>query len=847
MSKLASTVALIALLSGAVQTQSAGPLTLRIIVVPTADQATRIERQLRDGADFALLATEWSVEPTARDGGLLGTLDPATLRPELRDALNGLAIGQTTSVVRIPTGFAILKVVPASEAAGRDTAGPVALLSTNKSGLVYAGLNVGGMSEADAILLAIPKPQGWDQDLQALCEYRKSSMKTVIERLTALPGRQTGVGVDPASLSHDEQLDAMEVQYAWGQLHAYLGELDKSTERWESARSIAAAGVPDALPRMDETLGVGLLHKAENDNDVYNNPGDRCLFPPLQPTSYRETASARRAVTYFQQYLEKKPEDLEVRWLLNLAYMTLGGYPSAVPPAQLIPPSAFASTGSIGRFTDVAARAGLKVSSLAGGAIADDFDNDGQLDIVTSSMDVCEPIHYFHNNGDGRFSEKTAEAGLSAQLGGLNLLQADYNNDGCMDILVERGGWEFPMKPSLLRNNCNGTFTDVTREAGLPATLRSQTAAFADFDNDGNLDLLLGSEDGRTRLFHNNGKGAFEDVTEKSRIDVVAFVKAAVAADYDNDGFVDFYLTNYEGNNLLFHNNRDGTFTEVGKEAGVETPWRSFAAWFFDYDNDGWEDLFVTSYHISTDESVRTYLGRPHNAETLRLYHNLHNGKFKDVSAEVGLDKVWMPMAANFGDVNNDGFLDMYLGMGSPSFTSVMPHELLLNINGKSFVNATAASGMGELHKGHGIAFADLDRDGDEDVLAEVGGAVPADRHALRLFENPGNQNHWINLKLKGVKSNRAAIGARVSLTVDGREIHRTVSSGGSFGANPLELHIGIGAASTIQKLDIWWPATNTRQTFTNVANGQFLEITEFAMDYAKLTRKATKLGGGVR
>jgi hypothetical protein len=123
----------------------------------------------------------------------------------------------------------------------------------------------------------------------------------------------------------------------------------------------------------------------------------------------------------------------------------------------------------------------------------------------------------------------------------------------------------------------------------------------------------------------------------------VAFVKGVVAADYDNDGYVDFYLTNYEGHNLLLHNNRNGTFTEVGKAAGVQAPWRSFAAWFFDYDNDGWEDLFVTSYYISTDESVRTYLGRPHNAETLKLYHNLHNGTFKDVSAEVGLDKVWMP------------------------------------------------------------------------------------------------------------------------------------------------------------------------------------------------------------
>ena len=302
-------------------------------------------------------------------------------------------------------------------------------------------------------------------------------------------------------------------------------------------------------------------------------------------------AASRKAVGYFEQYLKAKPDDLEVKWLLNLAYLTLGGYPAAVPPAYLIPPSAFATDAKveIGRFRDVAPQAGLKVASLAGGAIIDDFDNDGRLDVVTSSMDVCEPLHFFHNNGDGTFSERSDQAGLSGQLGGLNLVQADYNNDGCMDILVLRGGWEFPMRPSLLRNNCNGTFTDVTRESGLPMSVRTQTAAWADIDNDGHLDLFLPSEDGPSRLFRNKGNGTFEDITRKARIDVTAFIKAVVAADYDNDGHVDFYLTNYEGSNLLFHSNKDGTFTEVGKEAGVQAPWRSFAAWFFDYDNDGWD------------------------------------------------------------------------------------------------------------------------------------------------------------------------------------------------------------------------------------------------------------------
>ena len=246
----------------------------------------------------------------------------------------------------------------------------------------------------------------------------------------------------------------------------------------------------------------------------------------------------------------------------------------------------------------------------------------------------------------------------------------------------------------------------------------------------------------------------------------------------------------------------------------------------------------------------------PHNAETSKLYRNLGNGTFRDVSADVGLDKVLMPMAANFGDVNNDGYLDMYLGMGSPSFAAVFPHELLLNRQGKSFVSITASSGTGELHKGHGIAFADLDRDGDEDIVAQIGGAVPADRHALRLFENPGQGNDWINVRLVGVKSNRSGIGAQLKVTVESagddnaraqRTIVRTIGSGGSFGANPMEQHIGLGKAARIQALEIWWPATRTRQTFTNVASDQFIEVRESARDYVTLERKAVTLGGTAR
>jgi hypothetical protein len=422
-----------------------------------------------------------------------------------------------------------------------------------------------------------------------------------------------------------------------------------------------------------------------------------------------------------------------------------------------------------------------------------------------------------------------------------------------MDVLVLRGGWEIPMRKSLLRGDCHGTFTDVTREAGLSDPLTAtQTAAWADINNDGWLDLFVGTENGEAQLFLNNGDGTFKNIAHAAGVDKVTFSKAVATADYDNDGYADFYVSNYAGDNLLYHNNHDNTFTDVAKQAGVLGPWISFPTWFFDYDNDGWPDLLVNSYFISVDESVRSYLGLPHNALAMKLYHNERNGTFKDVTAEAGLDKVYMPMGSNFGDIDNDGFLDIYLGNGNPNYAALLPHLLFRNHDGKYFADVTAVSGTGELHKGHGVAFADMARNGTEDILTLTGGAVPGDAHTFRLFENPGNGNDWINLKLVGVKSNRAAVGARIKVMVQSegkslRSIYRTVSSGGSFGASPMEQHIGLGKSARIVNIEVWWPATNTRQNFTNVATDQFLEIRESVPTYTKLERKPIHLGGANR
>jgi len=829
------------------QTPSAPAIGLRIIVVGTEEEAQRILDRLGKGEDFGVLAKEKSIDPSAEDGGDMGKVELSSLRAELRLALGALKPGQISSPIRIPTGFAILKFEPVSKIVAGQGMSPAAMLPLSGRASLRYTPDISGTIGVEGALREMPKPPNWGRDLKMICSFRKQGVSFAIDRL-----RQLLDPANPEGFARKRPSNVLHAHYLLAQFYAYQGDMEKAIREWQVAEQMAEASEPGMLPELREVLGTALLHESEMENGVYRKPGDRCLFPPQQNSSYQQAAESKQAIQYFLKFLENKPDDLEVKWLLNLTYRTLGEYPGGVPAKYLIPASAFESTEkeAIGRFVDVAPAAGLDNFSLAGGVIVDDFENNGLLDVVTSSYDACEHLHYFHNNGDGTFTDRSEQAGFLDQLGGLNIIQTDYDNDGCLDITVFRGGWQFPMRRSLLRGNCDGTFTDVTEESGLAQALAaSQSAVWADIDNDGLLDLFVANEQGPSQLFRNKGDGTFEDISHAAGIDATAFSKGVVAADYDNDGYVDFFVSNLYGENFLYHNNHDRTFTEVGKKAGVNEKWTSFAAWFFDYDNDGWPDLFVTTYPMSADEALRSRMGVPHNAETLKLYRNQGDGTFQDVTAEVGLDKIFNPMGANFGDIDNDGFLDFYLGMGTPPYGNIVPAVMFRNDAGKHFTDVTALTGTGEIHKGHGVAFADIDRDGDEDLFFEVGGAVPGDAHAFRLFENPGNGNDWINLKLIGVKTNRAAIGARIKVTVENegqgaRSIYRTVGSGGSFGASPLEQHIGLGKAAHIKEIEIWWPVSKTRQTFSNVDKNQFLEIKELAKEYAKLERKSFKLGG---
>jgi hypothetical protein len=244
----------------------------------------------------------------------------------------------------------------------------------------------------------------------------------------------------------------------------------------------------------------------------------------------------------------------------------------------------------------------------------------------------------------------------------------------------------------------------------------------------------------------------------------------------------------------------------------------------------------------SVAEIAAEYLDLPTGGETIKLYRNRGRDGFEDVTKQVGLDRISMAMGANFGDIDNDGFLDIYLGTGSPSYSSLVPNLMFWNQRGKAFADVTSSSGTGHLQKGHGIAFGDLDRDGDEDIFLHVGGAIPGDNYRNVLFENPGHENNWIGLKLVGKKSNRAAIGARIKVTLETegaerRSIHRVVTSGGSFGASSFEQHIGLGKAERIAALEIRWPTSGSRQVFKDLAVNQTIEIQESEDTYRTLER----------
>ena len=423
--------------------QTAEQVTFRLIVVSTAAAAQDVAAQLAAGSDFAALARARSIDPSSERSGLIGPVELPLLREELRDALTVLAPGQVSAIIRVPTGFAVVQRLEAGAvvAAGR-TIGSSEIAAVAATGGVRYTVSVDGFSEANTALDGVAKPERWNEDPRLICELRKESLARVKNSLSTLLG--------PAAAARRSEFTPQEIVEAYvalANLHAYEGEMQRVLEEYQRAYALAESTLPEALPDLTEMLGVAHLHKAHVDSGVFHAPGDRCLLTDRAPAPLTDRADADKAVEHFLRYLQGRPGDLEVKWLLNLAYMASGGYPAQVPAAHLVPPASFASGDAVGRFTDIAAASGVDAFSSAGGVVVDDFDNDGQLEILTSNFDSCGAMKLFARGADGRFTDRAAAAGLGDQLGGLNLVQADYDNDGCRAGRARRGSRRCRSRP----------------------------------------------------------------------------------------------------------------------------------------------------------------------------------------------------------------------------------------------------------------------------------------------------------------------------------------------------------------------------------------------------------------
>jgi len=599
-------------------------------------------------------------------------------------------------------------------------------------------------------------------------------------------------------------------------------------------------------------MALASFRLGEQENCIINHHHASCIIPLSPAAVHQLPKGSRQSIASLEQLLQSQPEDYESRYLLNLAYMTLGQYPDGVPQPWLISHPILLPAERW--FKDVSMPQGLDVEGLAGGVIAEDFNNDGLTDLLISDWDIQTNLRLFLNRGQDGWQEVTAPSGLGDVPGGLNLVQADYNNDGWMDLLVLRGGWLglYGKIPNTLLMNQGvtdeliPTFKDVTKTAGMNSALPTQTATWADFNNDGWLDLFVGNESAVTYQYNpsefylNQQDGTFQekgaeagllisDSAQKSQF----IVKGVASADYDHDGWTDLFVSTRDGKNFLMKNLGNDSqgipvFEDVTERSGINPYQKTFTCWFWDYNNDGWEDLLVSGFHSEArydGKSIAEDFGRelahlPHSATTGLLYQNMQDGTFRNVTAEKGLDKILYMMGGNFGDIDNDGWLDFYCGNGEPDLRAIIPNRMF-RYNGAMF-EEISSHGFGHIQKGHGAAFADFDNDGDQDIYMVMGGFYQGDIYRNMLLENQHNSdNHHIKIRLRGISSNRSGIGSKIQISIASgdtvRQIHRRVNSGGSFGASSLEIHIGLGQALLVDSLRISWQGSGTKQIFTKL------------------------------
>ena len=526
-----------------------------------------------------------------------------------------------------------------------------------------------------------------------------------------------------------------------------------------------------------------------------------------------------------------------------------------------------AGTSQLPVYLDVTKQAGIEfdhclgakkisniVEATGSGAAWVDFDKDGWLDLYLVNGCYLEGVsdprspykgkkitdHLYRNNGNGTFSDVTDKAGLGGKEDGYGMAVqvGDYDNDGYPDLYVTNFGGNV-----LYHNNGNGTFTDVTERAGVACKGHWSTgAAFLDYDKDGLLDLFVGiyiKFDASYRLyyeadvypgplaypaqksflFHNNGNGTFTDVTQKAKVDKEGRAMGALTVDYDDDGYPDFFVANDATPNHLFHNDHDGTFSEVGLHAAVAFGQNGNAAasmggdWG-DFDRDGRLDLIVPAMSYNA------------------LYRNLGRGLFEDVAVEAGLAIIsgqYWSWGGKFIDYDNDGYLDVMVVNGDGHrLTDTQEAILARNVagSGGSRVFQDVAADSGEFfHQkmvARGLALGDYDNDGDIDALI-----CNINQPVILLRNEGGNKNNWLQLSLQGRKSNRDALGTKVTVRAGTLLQCDEMKNGTSYlSANDPRMHFGLGQATKVDEVTVKWPSGVT-QKFKDVKINQVLKFVE--------------------
>jgi tetratricopeptide (TPR) repeat protein len=537
------------------------------------------------------------------------------------------------------------------------------------------------------------------------------------------------------------------------------------------------------------------------------------------------------AASAFYQATQVGGEVAIDQWLLRMAMEQL---PAAARP-RLPGGAVFADAAKpLGQppllFTDVAKDRGVARLDGNGTCSWADYDGDGDLDLFLAGSGVFMAVY---RNDGGKFTEATEAVGLGKVPSGYSLNLIDFDNDGRTDLYIALNGWSGPMGNRLYRN-IGGKFEDVTEKSGAGDPGSGFISLWGDLDNDGDLDLAIANgvlRDGSTpQVYRNNGNGTFRNLTREAGIvEPPSYGAIGIAlGDYDGDGDTDLLVNGLDRSpNRLYRNEGNWKFTEVARQAGVvQPPHNGFVCFFFDYNNDGRPDILTTSlapWDAVVEGLKDGYRPPMLHPDTNRLFRNNGNGTFTDVTLAAGLHYPTGTMGAGVADIDNDGFVDIYLGTGDPQLSRLEPNRVFRNQGDGTFVDVTALTKFARPgNKGHGVSFVDIDNDGDLEIYAQLGGHYQGDHARNAFYENKsGNQNHWLEVDLTGGNP----VGVSLTLVANGVKQHREVKGSEGFGAtNPMRAHFGLGKAEIVERLEVRWP-TGEKRTLKGVKANQILRI----------------------